>query len=362
MGSDGISTANLSSLQAVSSLMGGSGTVAGLLQQAGGGSGIFSALSSTPTNPVESAQNTQAITQQKNNILTQAVTRLDYIASGQLKPSADWEKLGAYYAQTGQPYVLTLDSKGGIQVTGQADASYDASRYTQAEQQKLSSALDDLNSMFAKQKANDDNAALVKKLKGAAVELDAMALGVVTPQSDWEVQAQLYQTTHTPFKLALDAKGNIIAQDQTQNPDYTGLNAQQVGTLSKAINSIKQDLIDGTYGTDSYQADAASYASLNRNFYLDLDPVYGTVQVKQNTAQNIVPDFLKKQPFANVGADTQWKQQALDLKAAGKGFHLDIGQGGSITVKENNAANVIQYSQSRFSTFSTAGALLSLMA
>ncbi|MEI7610949.1 MAG: hypothetical protein WCJ64_26490, partial [Rhodospirillaceae bacterium] len=101
-------------------------------------SGVFGALtggSSTPSpgisalgvsNPYASAGDTikqitqnQAIQKQKNNIYKTIADRINAVATGQITPKADWEKLGGYYAANGTPFVISLDSKGQPSITPQ---------------------------------------------------------------------------------------------------------------------------------------------------------------------------------------------------------------------------------------------------
>ncbi|MBI1206630.1 MAG: hypothetical protein GC191_04990 [Azospirillum sp.] len=353
----------------VSSLLtaaGGASSVTGLLYSAGGsGSALFAAITPTGGSVTDSALNNQQIQLQKNNILTQASARLDYILSGQLEAKSDWEKIGAYYTKTGQPFILELNSRGQIQASGQADPASDLSRFSPQEQAKLLEATDQLSVVMSKVEANTKNNKLIDNLEGSTVLLDALSLGT-TPKSDWERQALNLMQTKTPFRMILNSAGELAVQDQTK-ATFSDYPPFQRNLLLKAAATIRTAIQTGVGYNPSapgnqYQLDAKQYADAGQNFYLDIDPVHNTIIAKKNLSSNVVPSFLRQPPYADVGDDASWKEDAIAFQKAGRAFHLDISNSGQITAKENTAVNLVNYTRPRYGLSTTAPAILSLLA
>jgi hypothetical protein len=151
--------------------------------------------------------------------------------------------------------------------------------------------------------------------------------------------------------------------------------------------------VQGANGTvtTQWQADAKAFSDAGVPFYLDVDPTsldygpmtdnYGYVKVdggghvmynkgtpsivvKENSAENITPAFLKDAPFANIGANTPMLKKAAQMIQDGKPYFLDFDSTGRLTVKDTSAQNLIKYNtpaQTQNSQFGT-GSILSLFA
>ncbi len=323
------------------------------------GSSIFSTLASAPsTAQFDAILQNQQVTLTKNRIFNGAAERLQYIQSGVLEPSSDWEKIGGYLAATGQPFVVTLDSSGAVEITRQSDS--DLSRFSVQQQKQLAVAFEELSELSAKVQGNAQNQKLIDNLEGAGVVLEGMRLGKLQPQSDWERQAKILAATGTPFKMVLNGDGELAVLDQTKSvqpevPIY------QKRILQQAVVDFQQAKSQG-YGTTSWQNEALALANNGIAFYLDIDATTNQIQVKSNTDSDVVPDFLREAPYPDLKLDTQWKQDAADLIKDGKGFFLDFDTTGKIVVKENTGPNIIKYNQPKNELPASAAALISLLA
>lgn len=355
--------------------------ISGLLSgiSGGGASGMFAAISGggQSTNQATatlqslagggtgSAKDIGSLTRQqktdqaRNRMYSEAALRMSYMQQGRYDPVADWEKVASYAMQTGQPVTVSLNSQGRLEAVTQADS--DLSRFSVAQQKQLSQAFSDLQEVAGKIKANKTNDTWVQTLEGANTVLNGIASGALSAQSDWERTGSSLLATGTPFKIALDDKGQITIKEQSLElaPD---LPIESQLKLRDAAQGLSQTLSSGLV-TEVWEADAKSMFEAGVGFYLDIDPVTQEISAKENSGTNIVPKFLRDPPYPDIGADTKWKQTAASLIQDGKPFFLDFDQGGHITAKEATAANLIQYNKPVNQIGSLGnGAVLSLLA
>ena len=173
----------------------------------------------------------------------------------------------------------------------------------------------------------------------------------------------LYMQLNRPFKIELDSSGNLVSQDQATDPQLANLPYTLQQKLSAAIQSIPTTLTNGT-ATQDWELQAQQLASSGTPYYLDIDPATGALSAKENSAENITPDFLKKAPYPDVGDDSPALKQAADFIKAGTAYFYDVDSTGQIGAKEANVHNLVQYNTTTTSPTSTlgAGAILSLFA
>lgn len=258
----------------IGSLLGGMGGSSLFSAISGGGStgvlsGLLNAISGGDGLSTDQLLAKQQVDQKRNGILTEVANRLSYIQSGQLEPSADWEKVAAYSMETGQPMVAYLNDRGQVEAMPQSDS--DLSRYNTMQQNQLYDAMDQIAEMSAKIRGNKENDKLLNKLEHANDYIQAFANGQLTPQDGWEMEATRLMTTKTPFTIALDNKGEIMIQDQV-TADYGTMPIEQQKILRDAATQLRTALQTETY-TKLWQADAKTYAENNISFHLEVDSI-----------------------------------------------------------------------------------------
>ena len=364
-----------------------------------GMSNIFDLLGSGGANSsIATILQQQKVTTQTNKIFTSVAQRLDAIQAGTIQPSADWEKVAAYGMQTGQPIAVSLDKKGQIQVTLQSQS--DLSKFSAGQQKVIDSTLKDIATLSAKITANKTNQGLIKKLAGAETDLNAVFSGALAPQAstpnNWEQQGVQLMQLNKPFTISLDGQGNLQVLDQATNVD-SNLPIDQQVILRTAAQSVPNVLSPDGLITAEWQSAAAAFAQNGVPFHLEVDPYnldfgpktdsYGWpvdasgqrssvsgqpvvykngvpgIKVVENSADNITPDFLKDDPYPDIGANTPVLKQAAALIQKGQAFLLDFDKGGHVTAKAATAQNIIQYNAPAGSTLSLgSGSVLSVKA
>lgn len=358
---------SISSVNAgIGSLLGGLGGASSSLFSAisGGGSstssdGLLNAISGGSGQNINQLLNQQQYNQKRNGILTEVANRMGYIRSGQLEPSSDWEKVAAYAMETGQPMVASLNDKGQVEATPQADS--DLSRFNPMQQKLLYEAMDQVSEMSAKIRGNKENDKLINKLENANDLIQAFSSGLMAPKASWETEANLLMTMKTPFTIALDNKGEIMIQDQT-TADFGSMPIEQQKILRKAATDVRTALQTGNYNA-LWQADAKTFADSNVSFHLEVDSITHAISAVENKGSNIVPAFLREAPYPNIGDDTPWKKEAAQMIKDGKPFFLDFDQTGKLAIKEATAPNLIKYSspQKSYGQFNP-GSVMSIIA
>jgi len=385
------STSTSSSSNMFTALSGGSDStgltnIFDVLNPGGAGSSIASILQQ------------QKVATQTNKIFTAVAQRLTALQSGQVQPSADWEKIAAYGMQTGQPVAVSLDSKGQVQAAPQAQA--DLSKFNAAQQRTLTTTMADIATMAAKITANKTNQGLIDKLNGAENDLNGVYTGALDAQAstpnNWEQQGVQMMRLKKPFLISLDAQGNLQVQDQAVTTN-TSLSMDQQVVLRTAAQNLPKILGSNGLITQQWQADASSFAANGIPYHLEIDKTVrdyspktdaygwpvdqngqrsvvsglpsarnnGTPLIKavENSGANITPAFLNDTPYPDIGANTPALKQAATLIQAGKPFFLDFDKGGHVVVKEATAQNLITYNTPAGSTASLgSGSVLSVTA
>jgi len=391
-----------------------SGTWAlGLLQSAGSSSAMNNAITgqtkSTGQNvfdtirPGSANQSISDIlqqqkgTNQKNKIYADIALRLDYMQKGQYKPKADWEKVAAYAMQTGKPMVAYIDTKGKVQAQPQSDS--DLSKFNLPQQTKLFNAMDAIFAMSAKMQANATNQGMIGKLEGAESDLIGVYTGQLPPQTaagtEWESQGVRLMQLKKPFTIALDNTGNLMVQDQAI-ADMSNLPADQQQILRSAVQSIPNTIGPDGFAVQEWQTKAQSFANRGIPFHLELDTTtrdygpktnsYGqpvdvngnvtfnpalydlkkgtpSIVTKENNGANIVPDFLKKTPYPNVGDESKFLKDVKSFIEKKQAYFLDFGPTGSVVAKAATAQNLIKYNTPKTTNQSFgAGSIMSLIA
>ena len=330
-------------------------------------SALFNAICPGSTsNSIDSILNSGKTDTSKLNIFTNIASRLSAMQAGSYTASSDWEKVASYAMQTGQPVDISLNSKtGSPQATTQNES--DLSQFNKQQQTKILQTIEDITTMTNKIQANQKNENMVKELAGAEGDLNAIAIGETTAQSDWERTGSSLMTIHHPFKISLDSSGNLMVQDQT-TASLDKYSAAQQKILRAAIESVPDVISNGT-NTKTWQADANAYAANNVPFYLDINPTTNEVVCKENSADNITPGWLKTDPYPDIGANTTALKQAASYIKAGKAYFLDVDSTGTVVAKEATAQNLYKYNNksttsttSSSSSTSSAATILSVIA
>lgn len=279
----------------------------------------------------------------KNNIFTNAAARIAAMSAGTYEGKEDWEISAAYLSKTGQPFFVSIDDKtGGVVVTRQRDSEME--NYTQAQRDRLTAAMDTLDQLVVKQTSNMTNQALKTKLSDAADTLAGITTNKQTASEDWQFKADILAKNLVPFKLGLDNDGNIVSLDQTKGQFGSDVDAAEKLKLQDIVAQWQEAVSTGIY-TEMWMVEAKSAGDLGESFYFDVD-AGGQPVVRQNTAENVVPDFLNEDPYPNLGAEAQWQKDALSFNASGTAFYLDIDpQTQGIVAKELTAQNIITWNK-----------------
>jgi hypothetical protein len=324
---------------------------------AGRQSGFGQSVASTVTKQsLDNIINQGAIERSKNNVLTIASNRLNAFSTGQLTPKDEWEVSGAYLAKTGQPFFVSIGSKGLPEITRMRDS--DLSKYNLTQQNKLTTALDQLDQLVIKQNANQTNQGMRMQLENAAKQLSRQQNGLDQATDDFFIKAKNLTTNLVPFKLGLDSSGKLVLGDQTK-ATFMDERADRRTVLQQAVSDWNDAVTSEIY-IQPWQNEAKTLADLGKSFYFDVDNL-GAVQVKENTVENVVPQFLKEDPYPNLGASTKWQKDALAFAAAGTPFFLDIdGATQSVVAKQVTPQNLISFAKPPFYQ-QQAGAIVSLL-
>ncbi|MEI6558766.1 MAG: hypothetical protein WCO00_10190 [Rhodospirillaceae bacterium] len=326
----------------------GSAGALSLLNSMGSSSGVFGALSGagTSTSPTISAlgvsassgnaaqsiqqlTRNQSIQTQRNNIYRIISDRINAVATGQLEPSADWEKLGGYYAATGKPFVISLDTKGQPVITPQEQM--DASRYSVSQRTKLGQAVSSLLDLAPQVQANTDHDNLKNQWDSISVNLVDIKNNNLIPTTAWQQQASTIMMLNHPISFSLDSSGTVAVQDQTVST-FQDKDPQVRDALIKAsrmaADAVSTDLSYNKYlaqGLTPPQAlqekqtkysqygwvqEASSYAALGIPFTLDADPNQRTTSVnyvtktEKTTFSNGQPNAVNSFTINNSGTDS----------------------------------------------------------
>jgi len=313
----------------------------------GGSGGVFGAIaSSTGGNSIQNILNTEKTQQSRTGFFNNVANYLKALQTGQIQPSGTWQTDAAYLQQTGQPFVVTADSKGQVQV--QLESQADLSKYTPAQQRILQTALSAVSDMAQKIQANAQNQSWIDSLNNVEPTLLAIHAGDVPPEQGWQTQAASLAATGVPFKVGLDSHGNLTVENQFEG-QFPDVPVSEQSTLAKAIGQLQHAFSTGI-AANAWEAEAITYAQEGQDYYLDVDQTTGNILVKTNSGGNIVPDFLNTPPYANIGADTPWLQHAASLIQSGTGFYLDIGGNGQIIVRQNDGHGINLFNQPRNTT------------
>ncbi len=333
----------------------------------GANAALFSALGGGDGSPqsIDSILQQQKVNNSKNDIYNNVAQRLAGIQAGTYTPTSTWEQVAGYAMAKGNPVVVSLDSSGQIQAQLQSESTL--SKFNPQLQQQILQLDNDATVMAQKIQANTTNDSWVAKLAGASNDLNQVYNNLVPPQTqtsnNWEQQGLLYMQSGEPFKISLDASGNLQVQDQATDPAMANLTVTQQKILSAAIASLPTT-IQNSSGTQDWELQAESFHANGVPFYLDIDPVTNTISVKENSGDNITPSFLKNTPYPDVGDSSPALKQAADFIKAGKAYFFDVDSSGQIGAKEATVQNIASYNKVTTSPTSTlgAGSILSLFA
>lgn len=334
--------------------------------QSDGTEALFGALTGTGSTTPKTAQavlQEQRITQARNGIFADAGQRLTYIQEGTYEPKTEWEKVAGYLMAKGRPVVISLDSAGQVQAEAQADA--DLSKYNVHEQAVLLRAIDDVQIMAQKIKANQTNDDWLKKLAGAADDLSAVAMFLLPPQAktenDWEASGVRMMNIHHPFKVSLDPNGQLQVVDQTLDA-MTDLPYSMQTKLRAAVIGLPTAIMNSDV-SEKYKADALVFDKAKTPFYLEIDKTTGIISAKANIAANITPNFLKTAPYPDVGDKGPLMEKVAELIRSGTAYFLDTDTTGSVVAREATGPNIIKFnSPSHTHASLNTGAVMSLFA
>ena len=273
------------------------------------------------------AQN-QSIQTQKNNIYKTIADQINAVATGQIQPTNDWQKLGGYYAGIGTPFVITLDSKGQPAITSQDQM--DASRYSVTQRNTLSNAITTLQQMAPEVQANTTYTNLQNQWNSISVNLVDIKNNNMVPTTDWQQQAATIMASNHPISFALDPNGTVSVEDQTvstfqdQDPsvraaltkasriagDAVSTDLAYNNYLAQGVNPPQsvQDK-ETLYSQYSWVQDASSYAAMGIPYTLTVDPsqvdtsVNYVTKTEKTTYSNGLPNATNSFTINNTGLD-----------------------------------------------------------
>lgn len=300
--------------------------------------------------------NQASIERSRNNFLTIMSNRINAFAKGQIQPKEDWELMASYLSKTGQPMIVSISDDGKPEITRLRDS--DLSKFNTVQKDKLTKALDQLDQLIVKQNANMVNQGLRYKLEDAAASLSKITLGKQLATEQWQIQAKSMMANLTPMKLGLTADGEVVASDQTKSA-LLDTPPEKRERLREVIGQWQAAAESGIY-MEMWQVEAKVLNDQGKSFYFELD-AGGQPVVKENTPENIVPSFLKEDPYPNLGANQKWQKDALAFAAQGTPFMLDIDMTGQVVARQINAQNVINFAKPPFYQQQNVGAVVSLL-
>ena len=321
--------------------------VLSLLQSAGSSGGIFGALSGSSSassatisalgvsNPaagqgqsIQQILQGQGVQTQKNNIYKTIADRIGAIAAGHLQPNADWEKLAGYYAGTGVPFVVSLDSKGQPAITQQSQM--DASRFSATQKNTLANALDTLTTLAPEVQANTNYTNLQNQWTSIGVNLVDIKNHNLVPSQPWQQQASTIMSINHPISYSLAPDGTVSVQDQTtstfqdQPPAIRSVLLKASRIAADAVSSTvayNQDIANGVqppaalqskldqYSQFSWVNQASSYVSMGVPYTLGVDTkqidtsVNYVSKTETTTYSNGNPTTTNSTTIGNNGTD-----------------------------------------------------------
>lgn len=330
--------------------------------------GLFNALSGKAggTQSIDSLLQEQKVTTSRNGIFAEVAQRLAYIQQGAYQPKEDWEKIAGYAMQKGQPVMAYINDSGSVS----ADLQYntDLSKFNTQQQERLLQAMQDIDLMAQKILANKTNDTWVSNLQGAPIDLEYVYNNVITPQDEtpnnWEQRGVMFMRMHRPIEISLDAEGNLQVIEQSA-ADMSDLPYASQAKLREAARSVSDAIANSNF-TESWQIEAAALADAGKPYHLTIDIYSNQISVEAITSDTIVPDFLKKSPYPDVGDNTDSLKQIAELIRDGKPYFLDIDPTTQQVVgKELTGPNLIKYNaQNKDDPSATlgVGSILSLFA
>lgn len=327
--------------------------------------GLFAALGSGgATQSVDAILQKQRITSTKNAMYVDAATRIGYIQQGKLDPGSDWEKIIGYAMNKGIPAIAFIDDAGVMQAQLQTEA--DLSKYNPVQMRSLLESMDEIGIMAQKILANETNDGWLAKLAGASQDVYLVANYVLAPQdftpNNWEQEAVNLTTNNKPVKISLDVKGELQAIDQLYDPSLADLPETLRAKLMAAIESIPTTIENGTV-LELWEVDAQNFATSKIPYYLDIDPITEEISAKENSPDNITPDFLKTPPYPEIGDNTDLLKEVAQFVKDKKPYFLDIDSTGQVVAKETTAQSLIKFNTPKAAASTGgAGSILSLFA
>ena len=282
----------------------------------------------TAAENIQQIARNQSVLTQKNNIYKIIGDRINAISTGQLKPSADWEKLAGYYTGIGKPFVVSLSAKGQPVITPQDQM--DASRYSVTQRNALGAAVSSLLDLGPQVQANTDYDKLKNQWDSISVNLVDIKNNVMIPTTDWQQKAASILATNHPISFSLDPNGTVSVEDQTistfQDKDPAVRNAL-VKASRMAADAVSTDLAynrylaqgiappqamedkEARYSQYSWVAEASSFASMGIPYTLGADATQKTCTVnyvtksEKTTYSNGLPNASSSFTINNNGQD-----------------------------------------------------------
>jgi hypothetical protein len=323
--------------------------------------GLFKALGGgNLAGGVDAILREERVRSAKMEVFSKVELRLGYMRDGKYDPSSDWEKLAGYAMATGKPLVIGLGDGGTPAVELQSEAY--PGPISPGSMRSLFSSISAADAMAQKIRANEKNEEWIAKLSGAPLNLRLVTTSVLPPQTvtenDWEARGVALTREHRPFSIVLDAKGALTVVDQASDVALLDIPFPDQRRLSAAIASIPETIRDGTAFYD-WELEARRLSEDGRSFHLEIDSVTREIKTVENTSETVVPDFLRKPPYPNVGADDPFLEGAAELIKARKAWFVSM-RGGQPVAMELTARNM--YNSEQVRNGSGVGSGLSLFA
>ncbi len=145
------------------------------------------------------------------NFINNAIARINYVSTGQIQPTQDWEEQGAGLQLSGQPFRIIVNAKGGIEVIAQGDAVQNG--VSASDVRVLNQKNDELQELIKQQNLVNTRTKLRTTLANAIYRV-AELQNYYPPKSALDFELQRTITSGAPFKIELDKNGNPIVSNQ----------------------------------------------------------------------------------------------------------------------------------------------------
>ena len=268
-------------------------------------------------------------------IYSSALNRLEGIRQGIVEPNPnnEWEVVGAYLSQTGQPFKLQIGSDGRLNVEAQAESSLNG--YSQAQKMGIMSAIQQFDEIAQQVDFESTKKSMLSKFDYAYVKLVGME-NYFPPEEQWEKDFQLYKNMGQPVQISLNADGELIALNQLQHDFSDVEDDDDRAKLLRARDDLNNILAGRKTASESWHYLALGNKTDGDDYLITLNDA-GEIEIRNNmhrskptadkNLDHIVPKFLKEDSEIKYTSD--WQEQAANLYRQQKPFYFDFDNSGT---------------------------------